>query len=428
MFQTFWGNKLDSADGARGSLTLLAATFAAYMALGPLRLYLQNRYYYDLDALTVIFAALGLFLVLFVLIYGIAGLVQPTARATYLRVLLCFLAAVFVYDNVLFFLVPELDGSTQAVTSSLFVGLDVAVIGLLVFLALKTAAFADWQIISRVLFLILAFSGLQLVFAAFSPEGEPDDSLPDEVKEIVLSPNRNIIHVLFDMFQATEFSAALEEVGGEKSLPGFVWFKDSLGVHSSTSFSLPSIFAGRIYREDNMRGYYSGEDKTFLDILSANNFDQTVFTALPIPGGVDVRKQRAIALLDERQSVVSELGQLLDLFFTRAGPFLIKNFFLNDYNYRLARLDRQTTPVGNDRYKHAFVNFADRLVVSENEETKDRYYFLHLIYPHPPYTHNADCSAADGVVPRSPQQSRLELRCSLRDFVAFLERLKEAGV
>ncbi len=434
MFRLIRRSTLGLADWGRGSAVFLSVTLAAYLALGPLRLYVQNQYYYNVDLSIVALGAAGLFLLLALLLAGGLSALGQSARRVTMGGLFGLLVTLFVFDNILFFAVPELDGWTQAVTSPFLFVLDAVVAGILIAVALATSLFSYWPFMARALSFIVLFSVLQIVANAVSPstaglsESDVERSLAGKFKEVVLSPDRNVVHVIFDTFQGTEFEAALEKTGGGQDLRGFVWFKDSIGVHSSTSLSLPSIFTGKIYTEETMRDYYGGGDRTFLDALAENRFEPTLFTALPIPSSERIEKHHAFALLDRSPPVAGELGRLLDLFFIRASPFLAKDFFLNDYNFRLGSAYDRDFAIGNDRYRRVFIDFTNSLAVAAKPSIKPQYYFLHLIYPHPPYSHNEDCSAVGAVVPRSKEQAQIETVCALGDFTVFLERLRELGV
>ena len=75
----------------------------------------------------------------------------------------------------------------------------------------------------------------------------------DVLREVLqFAPEKNVLHIVLDGLQSDIFAAITsDEIDGERyrsSLPGFVFYKENLGVFSSTVTAVPALLSGQIYR------------------------------------------------------------------------------------------------------------------------------------------------------------------------------------
>ena len=406
--------------------------FSAYLSLSPLRLFFLNRDHFNFDAALLTAACLCMFAVLTLALLLLVSQLNSQFATIFRNSLFAITITLFVYDNVLYFLVPELDGEARAVTSPFLYLIDFAIVAVIVVSFFKNL-FARTTSLSNVLYFVVLVAAIQMVVAillAESPLAERDVNAPPRV---ALSKELNVIHVLFDTLQSTEFSAARAKLESDDAFDGFTWFKNTLGVGWSTTLTLPSIFTGEMHDEGTIGKYYRGEERTFLDALSDNDIEINVYRSnvIPVPKGATSQHIKALARLSPKSIFDNseEIGQLFDLFLIRVMPFVFKEFFLADYQFFFGSLFSRGETWGNDLGRLELTNFKNSLFVDPSPDARQKYYYLHLIYPHPPYSHNEDCTLADpDSVGGGDEQFAIEISCAVRDFAEFLNRLRELGV
>ncbi len=144
----------------------LALAFALYCSAGPLRLFLQNRFYFSLDLPLVVSLCVGVFLVLFLPLLVLSISAPNLFHKLLSKVLLFGLISFFVYDTFLFTFVPELDGETKAVPTRWLYLLDLCLLAVVV-VVFSTKILKQPRRISAVgYFLILLLLG-QVAVSAF---------------------------------------------------------------------------------------------------------------------------------------------------------------------------------------------------------------------------------------------------------------------
>lgn len=417
---------MTAQTGAAPSSLLPAAGLAFYLALLPLRMWQLNRLEVAVEPALAVLAG-GVIGLAAMLLWGAFHVALGAGgRRRLARVLLALLAAVFLYDNLLFFLIPDLDGSVPAVANPWFWAFDLAWLGLLAWSLARKPAVAvggngTWARPAVAFMLLVPVLGLvanALLERSVAPRADRVD--------FTLSPDFNVVHILLDAMQSTEFPAALDALPDPEVFDGFTWFRNTVGASYKTDYSLPTIFTGRPYTAyAEFERWYRGESDTLMDAVAGAGYRIMAgrWLAPRVPEGMLVFHPPALAGSAPR---LRDLGYLLDVALIRIAPFVLKNAVLDDYRFRLAAWAGDEALQGNEIERAAFRRVINALRVDPDQQ-RPSYLYLHLIYPHAPYTHRPDCSYAGEVIRPNPGQARLERVCALRDIALLLQRLRDLG-
>ncbi len=414
----------------RGSLLILAA-LSFYISCGPLRLYLQNRFYFGIDVGSVIILVLGVFFSVALCLGMIYFTLSQRARKQMVRATITILAILFVYSEILFFLIPELDGATGAVPNPWYYLLDIVCLGFGAAIFVVTSKDNTRSSVANLIAsFVFIFVGLQVLSAFVFTEGDDGAFSYRVPARFPLSSDTNVIHLLFDTLQSTEFVSQIEKSNLEKDFDGFTVFVDMLGVARSTERSLPSIFSGKYFNDRELINYYSGQETTVLDVLARQGFDINVISVLPLSVPEQTSMWKDWQIVTDVHDLREELGELIDLYLIRALPFAFKDIFLNNYDWFFANVSARelNNPHGSSLALSLLENYTERLSKVSGSATPPTYYFVHLLTPHPPYTHLEDCSYAGKTLPRDPERYAVQVRCALLAVTELLERLKEMGI
>ena len=194
--------------------------------------------------------------------------------------------------------------------------------------------------------------------------------------------------------------------------------------------SLPAVFSGRFYDEHLASEFYNGAHLTLLDELTRSNFDSTVFSVIDFPTPRQTKRYSTSRYFQEEDDTLRNIGFLLDVSFIRLVPFVFKNFFLNDYEFRISRWLSKSdahTAVGNEIHRRIFQRMVKNIETG-GSNLAPQYYFLHLLYPHSPFTHDEECKFIGRVQPLEITQAQIEQNCAIAEFAKFIQRLKDLDV
>jgi hypothetical protein len=245
------------------------------------------------------------------------------------------------------------------------------------------------------------------------------------------SPDRNVLHIILDSFQADVFRDLLDGPAGpplRATLSGFTFFEEHLGAFPATYFALPAIVSGQAYRNHVPRGDFIdavfrgktvlnaahdagyevdlASDAWMLDMLMRGRFDNAYLTAqLPL---------------------AEESARLFDLALFRIVPHWLKRLVHNDQRWLLQGVFSGSELTRFPYFTHnAFLaGIADRVTA---DRARPVYKFFHLMTTHAPLVAQPDCSYAGRPLPRVRETVTVQSRCSLGFVIALLERLKQAG-
>lgn len=243
------------------------------------------------------------------------------------------------------------------------------------------------------------------------------------------SSSRNVLHIVLDSFQTDIFWELVQEENLKEDLEGFVLFWDNAGVSPYTSFSMPTVFSGRVYDglTDEQAYYLSAmkngfQNRLFNEGYTVNLVPQMSMRESPYTNYYDAQSvyEGSRSELVRRNAAV-----LLDIALFRQVPHLLRKRVYNENNWFVTAWTVDPSSSLSFRQKVFFRDYIENLNVGEE---KPAYHFLHLWPPHPPYVTNEDGSYAGKVLPNTRENYKNESRSILMLFVELLEKLRQAGI
>ena len=258
---------------------------------------------------------------------------------------------------------------------------------------------------------------------------------PTEIYE--LSADRNLIHIVLDMFPSNLFAAVrdADRAAFDRAWSGFTFFRDHLGAFTGTRPSMPAMLTGVAWRNQTPIDSFAGRYPTVFHALGQQGYrlrslasterehpdeqfagaESAVRYSIPAPYG------------SYQDYVDSASAQLLDLSLFRHAPHGAKAGIYREGQWWLQSRtgrDRGATAVRRQAFGDAvFVQeFASRITAQGNDPV---YTFLHVITPHPPIVTDADCAYTGQRLRMTPRNYRAQARCALRVVESLLDRLRE---
>lgn len=246
------------------------------------------------------------------------------------------------------------------------------------------------------------------------------------------SPERNVLHIVLDSFQADVFRDLVTGPGGDAiqaALPGFTFYEEHVGTFPATYLAMPVIVSGQVYRNhvpqrDFMDDAYSRG--SILRAARVAGFEVDVAAGawlldLLSKGGVDN------AYLPGEPPLVQQAARLLDLALFRLSPHWVKPAVYNEQRWLTQRLlapsDLAQFPYFTDS---AFLAEITRSLTADRG--KPVYKFFHIMSSHRPFVVAPDCSPAGRVLPRIRPVVTDQSRCTLAYVVGLLNAMKRAGI
>ena len=253
-----------------------------------------------------------------------------------------------------------------------------------------------------------------------------------------LSRNRNVIHVVLDMFTAEVFAeiVAADQPAFDRDWAGFTFFADHLGALRRTKASMPAMLTGVAYRNEipfsdflarraNVSVFHAlGQQGYRLRSLSSYPADHPN----PSSPGVDATIRYTIPTPygSYRDYVDFASAQVLDLSLFRhalhgvkASIYREQRWFLQPWvATRLGAEAAAERPFGDIVF---LSEFANRLTVGGEAPV---YALLHLLTPHPPIVTDADCAYLGKPMPPRAEHYTAQAQCALAGVQTLLDRLR----
>lgn len=310
-----------------------------------------------------------------------------------------------------------------------------------------------------VLFLALRFSGpvariapfasavlmaLQLTVAAVSAtdsvreadtSAAPDDPQWTEVPERIfeLSRDRNVVHIVLDGFLSDVFGEWLERerAAFDRDFSGFTFFREHLGAFRTTRASMPAMFSGVPYRNnqrfDRFRQRLARRPSIF-SVLAGEGYrvnSVTFHNSEHPPASMRraaVRYSVPTPFASRRSYERFAAAELFDLTLFRHVPHGLKGMVYNDDTWLTQRLTGASARGSRPSNHVAFLDeFTDRMAPATDDPV---YLFLHVLPPHPPLVLDAECRFV-GRQKFTAAAYGAQARCALRVVQRFLHRLRE---
>ena len=246
------------------------------------------------------------------------------------------------------------------------------------------------------------------------------------------SPERNVLHIVLDSFQADVFKDILEGPAGphfRSAFTGFTFFEEHVGTFPATHFALPAIVSGQVYRNhvprpEFMESVFQG--KTILNAAHDAGFEVDLASD-PWMLEMLMKGRFDNAYLTAQFPQAEEAARLFDLALFRLAPHWLKPHVYNDQRWLTQRLITQSDLMRFPYFTHnAFLaNITQRLAADREAPV---YKFFHLMTTHSPLVVNPDCSYAGRMLVRIRASVTAQSQCSLAFVVALLNRMKQAAI
>jgi hypothetical protein len=243
------------------------------------------------------------------------------------------------------------------------------------------------------------------------------------------SEDANVLVLLLDGAQSDLVWEVLDEDEAlRRSLAGFTFYADALGIFPSTMISLPLLQAGRTVEDGRAfrRLQEEGPPASVLVPIAEAGWDVAVVAPAPslCPSGID--ECATIESLPEhrRDRAIEQYLLLFDLVLLRTVPYQLRDDVYSGGLWATRRLVREEGMESLAARHNAFLRaFAGR--VSSGAE-KPTLRFLHVMSTHLPFDLDADCEATAAADPGPwRERARRQTACGLRAAAAVVDALHE---
>ena len=432
-------NRLHSTRSELLSVSAPAILISSIIFLfGPFIIYIGNISEFQVSLLDILkyYAIPGVILTVIFLLPGM--LISKKYLSIYVSLLFVTAILLWIQGNFLVWEYGLLDGQHVEWSDNKWRGW---VDGLLWALLLSIASIFHRIIykISTVACIIIMFiQVLNLGFVSYEKreiwaanEGFPlSHPPPEEIYEF--SSEQNVIQFILDAFQSDIFQ---EIIDGDPdyyntSLDGFTFFKEATGSFPTTYMSYPAILSGKNYKNqipmpEFVKGIMSG--KTVPNTLYDNGYDVDLVCgaqlgrfsnaySIPVPYGQKKEEY------DRAKSAM-----MMDLVLFRHAPHFLKKQIYANQSWLLQSLVNGEITLQLPPLNHQ--SFLEDLIRNMTIKRKKRVYkFIHLYTTHLPMVMNEDCEYVGRVLPYSRKNIKIQCKCGLDHFIAFLEKLKSLGL
>lgn len=373
---------------------------------------------------------LAVFVLLGLLSMGLGRRVKQT-----FSVIIIYLGVLtYIHGNLLLWDTGILDGTQLNLSESWR-----SIVDALLWITLAGAAFRyrDWLATQgwKICAVLILFQVIGAISILYDRKGESTQILTVVPKELeTFSTNTNVIHIILDGFQANIFEDLVTEnpeLGDQFS--GFTLFRDATTPSDVTYLSVPATLSGKAFKNQMAISEYHEqtlEGDNLFSFLAEKGFELDVATPLwwnksnslfssyyriPTPYANKRETMRSTALL---------LG---DISLFRQAPHFLKPVIYGSGTWLLsaALVSRPEQQFEHFSHNSFFTDLQQRMSV---ESTTPKYKFIHLVSPHAPFVSLPDCTFADATLEYSREAFAQQSLCTLKNIVAFLDRLKSLGI
>ncbi|MDX9856148.1 MAG: sulfatase-like hydrolase/transferase [Candidatus Moranbacteria bacterium] len=235
----------------------------------------------------------------------------------------------------------------------------------------------------------------------------------------------NVYHIIFDEFQTDMFELTLDE-DTKKKLAGFTYYPENKTVYGRTGMSLPTIFTGLSYDYDMPQIEYQKQafnsEKSLLYWLKEAGYETNAFSHKVYKFDLELfdsfveHKENADAQIEN----ASYIKTFLNLWAYANFPKIITKKIIAPESFE--QIKAQNTLSGSA----PIINYESFKNIQNDEEFfgKNKYFYVHLIFPHFPYVFRSDCSYDSNSESTPLEQSK----CATKMIVDFLNKLEEKDV
>ena len=399
--------------------------------LVPLNIYIGNInelwFKFD-DLLPWFFSACIVLLAVLVAIYF--ALCKENFRACFLALVTGLVLAVFVQSYVINLNYGVLDGA--AIKWEKFEGVAIYnTLAWLVCLLLPFGAlyyFKDKKFLSLAKQLCLLLVIVQLGSLVYEyihhPVEKKDSVVLTTAKMRNVSQKDNIIVFVLDYFDFRFFDDILEKDPWVKDqLLGFTYYKDATSVFGNTTYALPHIGTGRVYKNNALNNKFLADawgNSDFLKFLKSKNYESTVYTMNQfVSGKADIANKASSKNMSLSNTVMQHYAELA--LFRMAPHSLKKNFVI----YTGDLLQPKLKNTKDEPYVEDDVKFYNNIKQGLTADvSKNAFRLYHLNGAHPPFTMTKDVTR----LPKGQKSDQhVQALGALKIVFQYLNDLKKVG-
>lgn len=313
-----------------------------------------------------------------------------------------------------------------------------SVVDVLLWVTLAGAAYRyrSWLLLHgwRVCVALILFQTIGVLFVLSHGQDKNQPLVVGFPKELAaFSKNSNVIHIILDGYQASVFEQLLtEQPGLTNDFSGFTFFRDASTSSAITYLSVPAALSGKAFKNDQLISAYQEQalrGYNLFSFLAHNGYSLDVATPAWWNKSNDLfasyyRIPEPYA--DEHGTLLSTALLLADISLYRQTPHFLKSTIYRSGAWLLSGWLVATPEQQFDHFAHTafFMDLIDKLTVVPSGP---RYKFIHLVTPHAPLVTLADCSFAGAALEYSRDAFVQQSRCTLKNLVSLLKKLKISG-
>lgn len=394
----------------------------------PLELYLQNLEEVGVSLGSFFLGLLPAFLLAFIFLCLPCLLPKPGFRQFYRYFLSVSAVLVWINATFLFGDYGPLDGRGLVIEpytwlSFLQVAVWIFVIGT-VFISKKARDMLGGVLLVILCILLLGLVVNMVRFAqagGFEKKVIASRSFHQSLLEF--SPQKNIIHIILDEFQADIMDEILDQdASWEQELDGFYLFENTAAVYPTTVMAVPNMLSGKVYKNEVDKDLYID------DVFANNGF----FESLDEGGyRLDFHTIHVYCSEKRLQNCTPHFGgnasilnyEFIDIALFKSVPDIVKPYVFNDERWLLRAIFSQKKYLAH----HSGIGyllwqkFIGEITIDSAEPT---YKFFHSGITHSPMVLDENCEMQMASGEITLDNIKQQSICALRQISEFLQRLR----
>lgn len=398
----------------------------------PLELYLQNLEEVSISLASFFLGLLPVFLLALVFLCLPYALPNPGFRQVYKYFLSVLAILVWINATFLFGDYGPLDGRGLVIESytwlSFFqVAVCIVVIGV-VFVSRKARDMLGSVLLVILCILVLGLGANMLRFVqAGGLEKEAISSQSFHQSLLDFSPQKNIIHIILDEFQADIMEYILDQdANWEQEFDGFTLFNNTAAVYPTTIMAVPNMLSGKVYKNEVDKDLYIDNvfaNNGFFESLSSSGYRLDFHTI-----GVYCGKKRLQNCTPHIRGDASVLNyEFIDIALFKSVPDIVKPYIFNDERWLLRSIFSDEKYLAHHGGK-GYLLWQKYIKEMTADSAEPSYKFFHSGITHSPMVLDENCEMqlASGVI--TLDNIKQQSICALRQVSEFLQRLRALGL
>ncbi len=418
-------------------IILTVAVCFMFFIFSPMELYFTNKgeFWFDmyllLPVMLVVFIIMSCMSILFLFLVNVLS-----SKWYHILLVFYFIAFIcsYIQGNFLVDNLPPLDGSPidwskypMERVKSIILWIVITGIVLLILKVIKRDKF--YRAVKYISVCMTLMLMITLISVCITTKGyEKKANLAVSTKnQFEMSEKQNFIILLLDAADSEEFNKMLEtHPEYEEIFEDFTYYRNTMGVYSFTKHSIPFIFSGDWYENDEpydeyLMNVYKNSD--FFSKLEAQSYKLGVYEAEMIPADEDYFRFENV--LENEKGVTSYLAFArwqIQMTGFRYAPFDLKRIcFVNPEAFKNLKIP----PEEYSLFIFATSNeqFYNRIQHDDFSYTSDKCFkFIHLSGAHVPFKYDADMN----IIEDATYETNMEASMTITK--AYLNKLKEGNV